>query len=93
MEEALGTVKSLQFKLEAAEKENKILGITLRQRDAEVKRLRELTRYYWLRGFFCLLTLFFFLKNLYYSLGVLGFFFNPVDYCGFSILVVGGHIS
>ncbi|XP_064291107.1 coiled-coil domain-containing protein 14 isoform X2 [Passer domesticus] len=44
VEEALGTVKSLQFKLEAAEKENKILGITLRQRDAEVKRLRELTR-------------------------------------------------
>ncbi|XP_048165939.1 coiled-coil domain-containing protein 14 isoform X1 [Corvus hawaiiensis] len=44
MEEALGTVKSLQFKLEASEKENKILGITLRQRDAEVKRLRELTR-------------------------------------------------
>ncbi|NWH95352.1 CCD14 protein, partial [Aegithalos caudatus] len=44
VEEALGTVKSLQFKLEASEKENKILGITLRQRDAEVKRLRELTR-------------------------------------------------
>ncbi|NXS29156.1 CCD14 protein, partial [Pomatostomus ruficeps] len=44
VEEALGTVKSLQFKLEALEKENKILGITLRQRDAEVKRLRELTR-------------------------------------------------
>ncbi|XP_066179169.1 coiled-coil domain-containing protein 14 isoform X2 [Sylvia atricapilla] len=44
VEEALGTVKSLQFKLEAAEKENKILGITLRQRDAEVQRLRELTR-------------------------------------------------
>ncbi|XP_059708692.1 coiled-coil domain-containing protein 14 isoform X2 [Haemorhous mexicanus] len=44
VEEALGTVKSLQFKLEAAEKENKILGITLCQRDAEVKRLRELTR-------------------------------------------------
>ncbi|XP_009080475.1 PREDICTED: coiled-coil domain-containing protein 14, partial [Acanthisitta chloris] len=43
-EEALGNVKSLQFKLEASEKENKILGITLRQRDAEVKRLRELTR-------------------------------------------------
>ncbi|NXC00132.1 CCD14 protein, partial [Orthonyx spaldingii] len=44
VEEALGTVKSLQYKLQASEKENKILGITLRQRDAEVKRLRELTR-------------------------------------------------
>ncbi|NXF75194.1 CCD14 protein, partial [Sclerurus mexicanus] len=44
VEEALGNAKSLQFKLEASEKENKILGITLRQRDAEVKRLRELTR-------------------------------------------------
>ncbi|NXS17893.1 CCD14 protein, partial [Mystacornis crossleyi] len=44
IEEALGNVKSLQFKLEASEKENKILAITLRQRDAEVKRLRELTR-------------------------------------------------
>ncbi|NWS17398.1 CCD14 protein, partial [Pachyramphus minor] len=44
VEEALGNVKSLQFKLEASEKENKILGITLRQRDAEVKRLREFTR-------------------------------------------------
>ncbi|NXA86194.1 CCD14 protein, partial [Melanocharis versteri] len=44
VEEALGTVKNLQFKLEASEKENKILGITLRQRDAEVRRLRELTR-------------------------------------------------
>ncbi|NWS05169.1 CCD14 protein, partial [Motacilla alba] len=44
VEEALGTVKSLQFKLEASEKENKILAITLRQHDAEVKRLRELTR-------------------------------------------------
>ncbi|NWV96007.1 CCD14 protein, partial [Machaerirhynchus nigripectus] len=44
VEEALGNVKSLQFKLEASEKENKILGITLRQHDAEVKRLRELTR-------------------------------------------------
>lgn len=64
MEEALGTVKSLQFKLKASEKENKILGITLRQRDAEVKRLRELTRYYWLSFFFGLLTLFFFLKNV-----------------------------
>ncbi|NXI42079.1 CCD14 protein, partial [Galbula dea] len=44
VEEALGNVKTLQFKLEASEKENKILGITLRQRDAEVNRLRELTR-------------------------------------------------
>ncbi|NWU97116.1 CCD14 protein, partial [Upupa epops] len=44
IEEALANVKSLQFKLEASEKENKILGITLRQRDAEVNRLRELTR-------------------------------------------------
>ncbi|KAM6131724.1 coiled-coil domain-containing protein 14 [Phoenicopterus ruber ruber] len=44
VEEALANVKNLQFKLEASEKENKILGITLRQRDAEVNRLRELTR-------------------------------------------------
>ncbi|XP_058151659.1 coiled-coil domain-containing protein 14 isoform X2 [Dasypus novemcinctus] len=44
LEEALINVKSSQFKLEAAEKENQILGITLRQRDAEVTRLRELTR-------------------------------------------------
>ncbi|XP_037693043.1 coiled-coil domain-containing protein 14 isoform X2 [Choloepus didactylus] len=44
LEEALVNVKSSQFKLEAAEKENQILGITLRQRDAEVTRLRELTR-------------------------------------------------
>lgn len=44
LEEALVNVKSSQFKLEAAEKENQILGITLRQRDAEVTRLRDLTR-------------------------------------------------
>ncbi|NXH18396.1 CCD14 protein, partial [Bucco capensis] len=44
VEEALSSAKSLQFKLNASEKENKILGITLRQRDAEVNRLRELTR-------------------------------------------------
>ncbi|XP_036099725.1 coiled-coil domain-containing protein 14 isoform X1 [Molossus molossus] len=44
LEEALVNVKSCQFKLEAAEKENQILGITLRQRDAEVTRLRDLTR-------------------------------------------------
>ncbi|KAM4026048.1 coiled-coil domain-containing protein 14 isoform 1-T1 [Anomaloglossus baeobatrachus] len=42
--EATGKVTSVQFKLEAAEKENQILGIALRQRDAEVARLRELTR-------------------------------------------------
>nr|XP_005515947.2 coiled-coil domain-containing protein 14-like [Columba livia] len=52
VEEALAHVKSLQFKLEASEKENKILGITLRQRDAEVNRLRELTRYSLLSSFF-----------------------------------------
>ncbi|XP_046956174.1 coiled-coil domain-containing protein 14 isoform X2 [Lynx rufus] len=44
LEEALVNVKSSRFKLEAAEKENQILGITLRQRDAEVTQLRELTR-------------------------------------------------
>ncbi|XP_039333291.1 coiled-coil domain-containing protein 14 isoform X4 [Saimiri boliviensis] len=44
LEEALVNVKNSQFKLETAEKENRILGITLRQRDAEVTRLRELTR-------------------------------------------------
>ncbi|KAK1343965.1 hypothetical protein QTO34_014522 [Cnephaeus nilssonii] len=44
LEEALVDVKSCRFKLEAAEKENQILGITLRQRDAEVTRLRDLTR-------------------------------------------------
>uniref|UniRef100_A0A8C3YUB0 Coiled-coil domain containing 14 n=1 Tax=Catagonus wagneri TaxID=51154 RepID=A0A8C3YUB0_9CETA len=44
LEEALVNVKSSRFKLETAEKENQILGITLRQRDAEVTRLRELTR-------------------------------------------------
>ncbi|XP_004577895.2 coiled-coil domain-containing protein 14 [Ochotona princeps] len=44
LEEALVDVKSSRFKLEAAEKENQILGITLRQRDAEVTRLRDLTR-------------------------------------------------
>lgn len=38
-------VKTYQYKLEATEKENQILGITLRQRDAEVNRLRELTWY------------------------------------------------
>ncbi|XP_075412431.1 coiled-coil domain-containing protein 14 [Tenrec ecaudatus] len=44
LEEAQVNLKSSQFKLEATEKENQILGITLRQRDAEVTRLRELTR-------------------------------------------------
>ncbi|KAM8770061.1 coiled-coil domain-containing protein 14 isoform 1-T1 [Rhynchonycteris naso] len=44
LEEAEVNLKSCQFKLEAAEKENQILGITLRQRDAEVTRLRDLTR-------------------------------------------------
>ncbi|KAE8581649.1 hypothetical protein XENTR_v10024875 [Xenopus tropicalis] len=34
----------IQFKLESAEKDNKVLEIALRQRDAEVSRLRELTR-------------------------------------------------
>ncbi|KAL8183170.1 UNVERIFIED_CONTAM: hypothetical protein K2H54_021373 [Gekko kuhli] len=43
-DEMLANTKSFQYKLEAAEKENRILGITLRQRDAEVNRLRELTR-------------------------------------------------
>ncbi|XP_018425167.1 PREDICTED: coiled-coil domain-containing protein 14 [Nanorana parkeri] len=42
--DAAGNMKSLQFKLESAEKESQILAITLRQRDAEVTRLRELTR-------------------------------------------------
>ncbi|KAM5275787.1 coiled-coil domain-containing protein 14 [Hipposideros larvatus] len=44
LEESLVNMKSSQFKLKAAEKENQILGITLRQRDAEVTRLRDLTR-------------------------------------------------
>ncbi|XP_053519071.1 coiled-coil domain-containing protein 14 isoform X3 [Artibeus jamaicensis] len=44
LEEALVNVRSCQFKLAATEKENQILGITLRQRDAEVTRLRDLTR-------------------------------------------------
>nr|XP_008107737.1 PREDICTED: coiled-coil domain-containing protein 14 [Anolis carolinensis] len=43
-DEALTNMKHFQYKLEAADKENQILGITLRQRDAEVNRLRELTR-------------------------------------------------
>ncbi|XP_035874093.1 coiled-coil domain-containing protein 14 isoform X2 [Phyllostomus discolor] len=44
LEEALVNLKSCQFKLAATEKENQVLGITLRQRDAEVTRLRDLTR-------------------------------------------------
>ncbi|XP_071978204.1 coiled-coil domain-containing protein 14 isoform X3 [Engystomops pustulosus] len=44
VDEAVGKMKSVQFKLEASEKENQILEITLRQRDAEITRLRELTR-------------------------------------------------
>ncbi|XP_053421241.1 coiled-coil domain-containing protein 14 [Nycticebus coucang] len=44
LEEALVNMKSSQFKLETAKKENQILGITLRQHDAELTRLRELTR-------------------------------------------------
>ncbi|XP_054827464.1 coiled-coil domain-containing protein 14 isoform X2 [Eublepharis macularius] len=43
-DEMLANMKSFQYKVEAAEKENRILGITMRQRDAEVNRLRELTR-------------------------------------------------
>ncbi|XP_042300912.1 coiled-coil domain-containing protein 14 [Sceloporus undulatus] len=43
-DEMLTNIKHFQYKLEAAEKENQILNITLRQRDAEVNRLRELTR-------------------------------------------------
>ncbi|XP_072331688.1 coiled-coil domain-containing protein 14 isoform X3 [Scyliorhinus torazame] len=42
--EALTKMRNIQLKLEASEKENQILEITLRQRDAEVNRLRELTR-------------------------------------------------
>ncbi|XP_056390121.1 coiled-coil domain-containing protein 14 isoform X2 [Hyla sarda] len=44
VDDAVGKMKSVQFRLEASEKENQILEITLRQRDAEVTRLRELTR-------------------------------------------------
>ncbi|XP_007419992.1 coiled-coil domain-containing protein 14 [Python bivittatus] len=43
-DEMLANVKTFQYKLEAVEKEKQILGITLRQQDAEVNRLRELTR-------------------------------------------------
>ncbi|XP_063144843.1 coiled-coil domain-containing protein 14 isoform X2 [Candoia aspera] len=43
-DEMWANMKTFQYKLEASERENQILGITLRQRDAEVNRLRELTR-------------------------------------------------
>ncbi|XP_033863672.3 coiled-coil domain-containing protein 14 isoform X1 [Acipenser ruthenus] len=44
VDEALSKMKSFQFKFEASEKENQILSISLQQRDAEINRLRELTR-------------------------------------------------
>ncbi|XP_062906193.1 coiled-coil domain-containing protein 14 isoform X5 [Mobula hypostoma] len=44
VDEALTKMRKIQLNLEASEKENQILEITLRQRDAEVSRLRELTR-------------------------------------------------
>ncbi|XP_069588699.1 coiled-coil domain-containing protein 14 isoform X2 [Ranitomeya imitator] len=44
VDEATMKMKSAQFTLEASEKDKQILGITLRQRDAEVARLRDLTR-------------------------------------------------
>ncbi|MEE6521024.1 hypothetical protein FKM82_019009 [Ascaphus truei] len=44
VEDVLGKMKDFQCKLEASGKEKEILGITLRQRDAEVSRLRELIR-------------------------------------------------
>nr|XP_033801588.1 LOW QUALITY PROTEIN: coiled-coil domain-containing protein 14 [Geotrypetes seraphini] len=44
VEEVMRKLKNLQFKVESSEKENQIMGITLRQRDAEVNRLRKLTR-------------------------------------------------
>ncbi|CAN2389086.1 hypothetical protein PRIEUP_LOCUS17205 [Pristimantis euphronides] len=44
VEEVAGKIKSVQFTLEASEKENQILCITVRQRDAEITRLRQLTR-------------------------------------------------
>ncbi|XP_043930852.1 coiled-coil domain-containing protein 14 [Protopterus annectens] len=43
LDDSLVKLKGFQLRLEATEKENHILGITLRQRDAEVNRLRELT--------------------------------------------------
>ncbi|XP_059822538.1 coiled-coil domain-containing protein 14 isoform X4 [Hypanus sabinus] len=44
VDEALTKMRKIQLNLEASEKENQILEITLHQRDAEVSRLRELTR-------------------------------------------------
>ncbi|XP_074157522.1 coiled-coil domain-containing protein 14 isoform X2 [Sminthopsis crassicaudata] len=44
LEEALANVKTYQFKLETSRKENKILDVTLNQREAEITRLKELTR-------------------------------------------------
>ncbi|XP_072469857.1 coiled-coil domain-containing protein 14 isoform X1 [Notamacropus eugenii] len=44
LEEALASVKTYQFKLETSRKENKILDVTLHQREAEIIRLKELTR-------------------------------------------------
>ncbi|XP_044293884.1 coiled-coil domain-containing protein 14 isoform X2 [Varanus komodoensis] len=44
IDELLADKRNFQYKLESAEKENQILVITLRQRDAEVNRLCELTR-------------------------------------------------
>ncbi|XP_068921060.1 coiled-coil domain-containing protein 14 isoform X2 [Petaurus breviceps papuanus] len=44
LEEAMASVKTYQFKLETSRKENKILDVTLQQREAEIIRLKELTR-------------------------------------------------
>ncbi|XP_038600373.1 coiled-coil domain-containing protein 14 isoform X2 [Tachyglossus aculeatus] len=44
LDAALAQVRRSQLQLDAAEKENRILGVTLRQRDCEVTRQRELTR-------------------------------------------------
>ncbi|XP_044525098.1 coiled-coil domain-containing protein 14 [Gracilinanus agilis] len=44
LEEALASVKTYHFKLETSRKENKILELTVHQRDAEITRLKELTR-------------------------------------------------
>ncbi|XP_074070779.1 coiled-coil domain-containing protein 14 isoform X2 [Macrotis lagotis] len=44
LEEAMANVKTYQFKLETSRKENKILDVTLHQREAEIIRLKELTR-------------------------------------------------
>ncbi|XP_078260645.1 coiled-coil domain-containing protein 14 isoform X2 [Rhinoraja longicauda] len=44
VDDALTKMRKIQLKLEASEKGNQILEITLHQRDAEVNSLRELTR-------------------------------------------------